>query len=45
MTYKEYFEKGFAYNEFIKPILHLSDEEIEKAPKAIKEMVKYYKSI
>ena len=48
MTEKEEFERSSMYKEFIKPILPISDEEIEKAPKelkCLKDMLNYYKSL
>ena len=45
MTYKDYFEKSFMFNEFIKPLLNKSEEELERIPESIIEMLNYYKSI
>tara|TARA_R100000234_G_scaffold25228_1_gene14620 strand:+ start:3338 stop:3475 length:138 start_codon:yes stop_codon:yes gene_type:complete len=45
MTYKDYFEKSFMFNEFIKPLLNKSEEELEGMPESIIEMLNYYKSI
>ena len=45
MNYKEYYEKSFIFNEFVKPLLNKSEEELEGIPESIKEMVNYYKSI
>ena len=45
MTYKEYYEKSYIFNEFVKPLLNKSEEELIGIPESIKEMLNYYKSI
>ena len=45
MTYKEHFERSFMFNEFVKPLLNKSEEELEGIPEGYIEMLNYYKSI
>jgi len=45
MSYKEHFERSFMFNEFVKPLLNKSEEELEGIPESYIEMLNYYKSI